>query len=104
MESKSKQRKKKGLEHSEISLKKYDTREGLLYRLDEVIQYLYEKAMKGRIREAENEKVRVQWFKTLLHACNTYNQIKKDVDLEELEAKIEKLSQDIKELTGERYL
>lgn len=38
----------------------YDSRELILIRLDEVIDFLHKKALQGRVKNLENEKVRIQ--------------------------------------------
>lgn len=74
----------------------YDDRDIILSKLNEAIEYLHNKSMKGRITNEKNEKVRIAWFKALAYACSIYNQIKKDSDLEDLERQIQELSAEIK--------
>lgn len=76
---------------SEIMSPPFDSRELLLNKLDEAIEYLHNKALKGRITRPENEKVRIQYFKALTYACSIYNQIKRDVELDELKDEVEQL-------------
>jgi hypothetical protein len=82
----------------EITNIKYDSRETLLNHLDEVIEYLHQKALKGRVVKPENEKVRIQWFKTLAYTCSIYNQIKRDVEIDQLDEKVDTLTKQIEEL------
>lgn len=76
----------------------YDSRENVLSRLDEVINILHTKATTGRIKNPENEKVRIQYFRVLAYTCSIYNQIKRDVEIEQLKEEIETLKDQIKRL------
>lgn len=73
----------------------YDERDLILSKLHDAIDYLHDKSMKGRIHDANTEKVRIQWFKALAYACSIYNQIKRDVELDELRDEIENLKNSI---------
>jgi hypothetical protein len=73
----------------------YDDRNLILSKLNDAINQLHEKAINGRIKNPENEKVRIQYFKVLAYTCNVYSQIKKDTDLEELLKKIELMTDEI---------
>lgn len=85
-------------DENKINPSSYDSREMLLVKLDEVIEYLHHKALKGRIVKPENEKVRIQWFKAMTYACSIYNQIKRDVEIDELNNKVLELTEQIEEL------
>jgi len=85
-------------DENKINPSSYDSREMLLVKLDEVIDFLHHKALKGRIVKPENEKVRIQWFKAMTYACSIYNQIKRDVEIDELNNKVEKLTEQIEEI------
>jgi len=76
----------------------YDSRENVLSRLDEVIKILHTKATSGRVKNPNNEKVRIQWFRVLAYTCSIYNQIKRDVEMDELKEEIETLKNQIKSL------
>ena len=82
----------------EIQPVSYDSRELVLVKLDEVINFLHHKALKGRIVKPENEKVRIQYFKAMTYACSIYNQIKRDVEIDELNNKVEELTEKINEI------
>jgi hypothetical protein len=75
---------------------KYDDREVLLLKLNQAIDKLHYKAMKGRVTNPKNEQVRIAWFKALAYACSIYNQIKRDADIEDLQKEVEALQQAIK--------
>jgi hypothetical protein len=85
-------------DESKINPSSYDSREMLLVKLDEVIDFLHHKAIKGRIVKPENEKVRIQWFKAMTYACSIYNQIKRDVEIDELDNKVLELTEKIEEI------
>jgi hypothetical protein len=85
-------------DESKINPTSYDSREMLLVKLDEVIDFLHHKALKGRIVKPENEKVRIQWFKAMTYACSIYNQIKRDVEIDELNNKVLELTEKIEEI------
>lgn len=82
----------------EIKPGSYDGRELVLIKLDEVIDFLHHKALKGRIVKPDNEKVRIQWFKAMTYACSIYNQIKRDVELDELKMELNELKNQIDEI------
>lgn len=72
-----------------------DRRE-ILALLDDLIQEAHDKAANGRVRDAENEKVRQGWFRTVGYLAGQFRQLKKDQDLEEMQEEIELL----KEING----
>lgn len=76
----------------------YDDRDIILSRLNEAIEYLHDKATKGRIKNSDTDKVKIQYFKALAYTCSIYNQIKRDVDIDELNLKIEEMTREIREL------
>ena len=57
----------------------------------ETIRYMSNKAYKGRIRNAEFEKIKVQQLKLIINACNVGNRVLKDRQLDEYERDIEAL-------------
>jgi hypothetical protein len=63
----------------------------LLSLLDEVIVNLHQKITSGRIRDPDNEKLRLAAIKTLAYTASVYGSLLKDHDLKELEARIEML-------------
>ena len=77
----------------------YDDRDLILSKLNDAIDKVHYKAMKGRV--SKNDKWRVQWFKTLAYMISIYNQVKKDQDLEELEKQVQELAKQIKGMDKE---
>ncbi len=78
------------------SLESLDCRDLILLKLNDAIDKVHYKAMNGRV--SDNDKFRVQWFKTLAYMISIYNQVKKDSDIEDLEKQVQELSKQINEL------
>lgn len=76
----------------------YDDRENILSRLDEAIKLLHKKAVNGRVKNPDNDKIRIQWFRVLAYTCQIFNQIKKDVELDELKEEVETLRNQMDEI------
>jgi len=83
---------------TDIPVKLYDDRELILSKLNEAIDYLHHKSLNGKIRTENKEKVRIQYFKALAYTCNIYNTMKRDIDIEELNKKIDNMTLEIKQL------
>ena len=66
-------------------------REEVLELLEEVLEEAHRKATDGRVRDAENEKVRIQWIKAVGYLVGQYRQMVKDKDLEEMQEEINRL-------------
>ena len=60
-------------------------RDNYLFILNDAIQYLHHKAVNGRIRDVKNEKVRIDYFRALVYAISTANNVVKDKQLDKLE-------------------
>lgn len=86
---------KEDVQNDEDNILLYDDRDLVLSKLNDAIEYLHNKALKGRVHDAANEKVRISWFKALAYACSIYNQIKKDEDYEDLKNEMEVLKEEI---------
>ena len=87
---------------NDLKVMSYDNRESILIKLDEVIDFLYNKSLNGRITKPESDKVKISWFKALAYTCSIYSQIKRDVDLDQLNEKIETMNNEIKKLNEAR--
>ena len=57
------------------------------------IDYMNNKVYNGRIRDKENEKIKIQQLKLIINACNVGNRILKDRQLDEYEKDLEALKQ-----------
>jgi hypothetical protein len=68
-------------------------RDEILDLLEDGIREAHRKVESGRVYDAENEKVRQKWIRTLAYAANAYRQLAKDRDLEELAEEVERLKQ-----------
>ena len=87
---------------NDLKVMSYDNRESILIKLDEVIEFLHKRALTGRITKPETDKIRISWFKALDYTCSIYSQIKRDVDLDQLNEKIETMNNEIKKLNEAR--
>lgn len=74
---------------------KFDDRDLVLSKLSEAIDHLHKKAISGRIYDTKNEKVRIDWFRAFAYTCSIYNQIKKDIELDELKDEIKTIKESI---------
>jgi len=66
-------------------------RDELLSLLGDVIQAQHTKITSGRIRDARNEKIRLESVRVLAYLCSVYNMVLKDRDLGEIEQRLEAL-------------
>ena len=64
-------------------------RDNYLFILNDAIQYLHHKAVNGRIRDAKNERVKIDYFRALIYAISTANNVVKDKQLDKLEKDVE---------------
>lgn len=87
-------------DENNISLPRYDSRQLVLSQLHDALDCMHHKAMNGRITKPENEKVRIQWFKTFAYTCSIYNQIQRDVEMDELREELETLKKQIKQVNN----
>jgi len=76
---------------------KDNSRELILSKLMEAIEYLHNKGLNGNIKRPENERVRVQYFKALCNACSVYNQISQNLELDELKRDMDSLRKELKD-------
>lgn len=79
----------------EIEEKEYipPSRKMVIRDLEMAMEEAKRKIESGRIYDAENEKVRIKWIKALGYLVNSYRQLIKDHDLEELKKRIEDLEE-----------
>lgn len=75
----------------DVSTADYDD---MLATLDVAIGEAKQKIESGRIRDVENEKVRIKWVRALAYAVNVRRQVANDRDLEALAEEIEDLKTD----------
>jgi hypothetical protein len=65
----------------------------MLDTLDVAIEEARRKVESGRVYDAENEKVRIKWIRTLAYTVNVRRQVTNDRELEELSARLDELEQ-----------
>jgi hypothetical protein len=63
----------------------------MLDTLDSAIDEACHKVERGRVYDAENEKVRIKWIRALTYTANVRRQAVTDRDLEELAEQVEAL-------------
>jgi hypothetical protein len=68
-----------------------DDYEEMLATLDVAIEEAQRKIESGRVYDAENEKIRCKWIRTLAYTVNIRRQVTNDRDLEELAEEVERL-------------
>lgn len=73
-----------------------DDRDMLLHTLGDTISNLKYKTEKGKIKNAKNESVKVNYNRALIYAISTYNSILKDRQIDKLATQIEDLKRGIK--------
>jgi hypothetical protein len=66
-------------------------RDDVLHLLEEAIQEAHRKVDAGRVYDAENERVRQKWIRTLAYTANVYRQTLKDKELEQMRDRIDDL-------------
>jgi hypothetical protein len=70
-------------------------REEVMTLLEDGIREAHRKVESGRVRNAENEKVRQGWIRVLAYSANQYRQLKKDQELEDMKYELEALKSEI---------
>jgi hypothetical protein len=68
-----------------------DDRERMLELLEDGIREAHRKVETGRVKDPENEKVRIRWVRALSASVSAYRKLRKDADLDELEDRIERI-------------
>ena len=63
--------------------------------LEDGVREAHRKVENGRVRDAENEKVRQGWIRALVYAANSYRQLKRDEDPEDMKAELEALKAEV---------
>lgn len=77
-------------------LPEYDTdddREDVVDELKEAMDEALRKFTDGRVRNPENEKVRIQWLRAYTHAVGEYRRLVADLEESEHEERIARLEQ-----------
>ena len=71
----------------------HDRRDIYLGFLEDAINNLHHKAIDGKVRNPQNERIKIEYFRALIYAVNTANTIYKDKQLDKLEEEMEMLKQ-----------
>lgn len=87
---KSKQKKKNNVYEVEL-IPPLPSREHVLQILAEAIDMQHHKVTKGKIFNQENEKIRINQWKSLVHTCHIYNQILKDKQIDEVRKELKEI-------------
>lgn len=66
----------------------------MLESVDAGIAEARRKVESGRVRDAENERVRIKWIRALAYAVNVRRQVTADRDLQELRERVERLERE----------
>ena len=69
------------------------SREVLINQLDDAIAEAHEKAVDGRVYDAENEKVRQGWLRVVGYLAGQKRQLLKDKELDEMAERIAALEE-----------
>lgn len=64
-------------------------REDILRMLEDAMDEAHRKVESGRVRDAENEKVRQGWFRVLGYLAGQHRQVIKDKEIEEMQEELE---------------
>ena len=67
------------------------TRELILKELHTAHTELKNKSLKGRTRSPENDRIKVQWFKTWIYCLNSMATVLKEKELDELTESVEEM-------------
>jgi len=67
------------------------TRVEMIQQVEKAMNKALKKVESGRIYDPENERVRIQWIKAIGYLSNSYRQLKRDQELEELEKRLDSL-------------
>lgn len=68
-----------------------DDREEVLDELEDAIDEALRKFLNGRVRDAQNEKIRIKWLRGYTNAVGEYRRLVADLEEAEHEERIERL-------------
>jgi len=66
-------------------------RELYLGFLEDAMNKLHHKAVEGKVRNPQNERIKIEYFRALIYAVNTANTIHRDIQLDKLEEELDML-------------
>jgi hypothetical protein len=76
------------------------TRDLILKELHTAHKELKHKSMKGRTRSPENDRIKVQWFKTWIYCLNSMATVLKEKELDELTESVEEIRETLNSTPG----
>lgn len=76
----------------------------VLHLLSSALRETHQKVESGRVRDAKNEKVRIQWITALCRVSSEYRQLLADRELDELAARLDDLEADDREDELDRFI
>ena len=76
--------------HAEV-IPPLPSREQVLQVLAEAIDKQHHKVTKGKVFNPENEKIRINQWKSLVHTCHIYNQILKDKQIDDVSKELKEI-------------
>lgn len=68
-----------------------NNRKEILESIQPIIQECIDKAQTGRFQSKENARIRINYINALSRLLAVYNQIQKDIELEELSERLDEL-------------
>jgi len=75
-----------------------DDRKEVVDDLQDAMSEGFYNALEGRVRDAENERVRIKWLRAAIAAATEFRQQVGELEKEEQEQRIERIEQQIAEL------
>ena len=75
-----------------------DDRKEVVDDLQDAMSEGFYNALEGRVRDAENERVRIKWLRAAIAAATEFRQQVAELEKEEQEERIERIEQQIAEL------
>lgn len=79
---------------SGVAMSTRDEYDQMLDTLDAAIAEARRKVESGRVRDAENERVRIKWIRALVYGVDVRRKITNDAELAELASEVERLKAD----------
>lgn len=77
-----------------VAVSTRDEYDQMLNTLDAAIAEAQRKVESGRVRDAENERVRIKWIRALIYGVDVRRKITNDAELAELASEVERLKAD----------
>lgn len=75
------------------SLRTSESHDAMLEVLETSIEEITEKIESGRIRDVQNEKVRIKWHRALGYMVRTKREVCKDKELQELSERVARIEE-----------